>query len=122
MTINNSSVQLVAALLDGTTTVMPTPGEAETIPVQEAFGGLPQRIPGDTLLQNIKLGTLSRVKWLALYGDEGITFRFEETGSDIPAHPFAFLANNVVAGAGISEIWVSNNDNEEHTITVLAAE
>jgi hypothetical protein len=120
--INSSSIQLIAALLDGTTTVMPTPGEAVTVPVQEAFGGLPQRIPGGTSLQNIKLGTLNRVKWIAVYGDVGIKFRTTETGSDIQAHPFAFLANNVTAGIGISEVWVSNDDNEEHTVTILAAE
>lgn len=120
--INSSSVQLVATLLDGSTTVLPTPGDAVIIPVLEAFGGLPQRIAGGTSLLNIKLGTLALTKWLAVYGDVGVSFRFEETGSDIPAHPFAFLANNVPAGANVSEIWVSNSDNEEHTVTILGAE
>jgi len=120
--INSSSVQLIATLLDGSATVLPTPGDAVTIPVLEAFGGLPQRIAGGTSLLNIKLGTLSLTKWLAIYGNTGITFRFEETGSDIPADPFAFLANNVSAGANISEVWISNADNEEHTVTILGAE
>jgi len=122
MAINSSSVQLIATLLDGSTTVLPTPGAAVTIPILEAFGGMPQRIPGGTSLLNIKLGTMNRTKWLAIYGNEGITFRFEETGSDIPADPFAFLANNVVAGANVSEIWISNDDAEEHTVTILAGE
>ena len=122
MAINSSSVQLIATLLDGSTTVLPTPGEAVTISILEAFGGLPQRIPGGTSLLNIKLGTLNRTKWLAIYGDEGITYRFEENGSDIPADPFSFLANNVVAGANVSEIWISNGATEEHIVTIVAGE
>jgi len=122
MAVNSSSVQLITVLLDGTTTVLPTPGEAVTIPILEAFGGLPQRIAGGESLLNIKLGTLNRVKWLGVFGDEGITIRIEENGSDIPAHPFMFLAANVVAGAGISELWISNSDSEEHAITIIAGE
>lgn len=121
MPVTNVDAQLIVTLLDGTTTVMQVSDE-ENIAATEVFGGLPQRIPGNTSLLNLKLGTLALTKMLTVIGDTGISFRFEELGSDIPAHPFAFLANNVPAGAGISEIWVTNSDNEEHTITVLANE
>ena len=74
MAINNASVQLIFALLEDSTTVVPTPGSAVTVPVLEAFGGMPQRIPGGTSLLNIKLGTLSLCKLLGVWGDEGISF------------------------------------------------
>ena len=121
MAINNSSVQLIAAILDGNTVVMPTPGEAVEIPVLEMFNGY-QKLAGGASLVNIKLGSLNRVKWLAVYGDVGVKIRTTETGSDLEADPFLFLANNVVAGMGISEVWVSNDDSEEHDVRILAAE
>jgi len=122
MAVNAANIQLIMALLEDSTTLMASPGAAEVISVTEVFGGFPQRVPAGASLTNVKLGMLTRVKFLAVWGDEGISFRYEENGSDVPAHPFAFLATNTTAGMGVSEIWISNSDQEEHPITILAAE
>jgi hypothetical protein len=121
MPVDSYSVQLIASLLDGATTIVPTPGTAQTGSVLEAFGGLPQRVGAGVSDLNIKLGTLTNPLWLAIWGAEGITFNTTLTGSEIDADPFAFLADET-NGLGISEIWVSNSSGQEQSITILAAE
>ena len=79
MAINAYSIQLITTLLDGSTTQIPSPGSASTGSVLEVFGGFPMRIPGGTSDQNIKLGLLSDPLWLAVYGDEGISFQILES-------------------------------------------
>jgi hypothetical protein len=120
--VDGYSIQLITTLLDGSATAMSSPGTAQTGTVLEATGGLPHKIPGGTSDLNIKLGTLTDVKWLAIWADgEGVTFRVSNGGDALDANPFAFLAN-VEDGMGISEIWVSNTDTAERKVTVLAAE
>lgn len=121
MAINAYSIQLVTTLLDGSTTQIPSPGSASTGTVLEVFGGFPMRIPGSTSDQNIKLGLLTDPKWLAVFGDEGVSFRILEGGTPLEANPFAFVAD-VEDGLGISEVWVSNSDAEEHVVYILASE
>lgn len=121
MPVTNVNSQIVVTLLDGSTTYMQVDEELN-IAAQESFGGTPMRLPGGTSLLNMKLGLLSGVKKLLVVGDVGVSFRYEETGSDIPAHPFAYLANVVTGGMGVSELWLSNSDNEEHIVTVMAVE
>ena len=121
MAINAYSIQLITTLLDGSTTQIPSPGSAETGSVLEVFGGFPMRIPGGASDTNIKLGLLTDPIWLAVFGDEGINFKILEDGTALEANPFAFVAD-VVDGLGISELWVSNDDAEEHIVYILAAE
>ncbi|MCK5644740.1 MAG: hypothetical protein KAJ19_28330 [Gammaproteobacteria bacterium] len=121
MAINAYSIQLITTLLDGSTTQIPSPGSASTGSVLEVFGGFPMRIPGGTSDQNIKLGLLSDPLWLAVYGDEGISFQIFEDGTALEANPMAFVAD-VADGLGISEIWVSNSDAEEHIVYILASQ
>lgn len=121
MAINAYSIQLITTLLDGSTTQVPSPGTAQTGSVLEAYGGLPVRIAGGSSDTNVKLGLLSDPLWLAVYGDEGISFKVAESGTDLQANPFGFVAN-VEDGLGISEIWLSNADAEEHIVYIVAAE
>lgn len=121
MALDGYSVTLLLTLLDGTTTVLSSPSGAETGSVVEAFGGMPQRIGAGESDLNIKLGTLSDPVWLGVVGADGISFKISESGDALSASPYAFLAN-VDDGLGISEIWISNADAEEHTVTILAVE
>lgn len=120
-TVNAFSAQLVTTLLEGTTTVLSSPGSAETGTVLEVFGGFPQRLAGSASAVNLALGTLTNPLWLAVYGDEGISFQISSGGDAIEANPFAFIAD-VDNGLGISEIWLSNSEPGEKSVTVLAAE
>ena len=119
--IDSYSVQLITTLLDGSATALVSPGQAETGGVLEAFGGMPQRIAAGASDVNIKLGTLADPLWLAVFGNDGITFRLALAGQVLDANPFAFLADEQ-NGLGISEIWVSNSDSQEQTIILVAAE
>lgn len=121
MAINAYSIQLITTLLDGTTTQLPSPGSAETGVVGEAFGGLPMKIAGDATDQNIKLGMLSDPKWLAVYGDRGVSVKIAENGTAIPANPMMFVCDTDDE-LGISEIWVTNSQPDEKSITILAVE
>lgn len=121
MAINAYSIQLITTLLDGTTTQVPSPGIAQTGTVLEAYGGLPVRLPGGASDTNIKLGLLSDPLWLAVFGDEGVSFKIADGGTALEANPFAFIAD-VEDGLGISEIWLTNADAEEHIIYIVAAE
>lgn len=121
MAINAYSIQLITTLLDGTVTQVPSPGSAQTGTVLEAYGGLPVRLPGLASDTNIKLGLLSDPLWLAVFGDEGVSFKIASGGTAIEANPFAFIAD-VEDGLGISEIWLTNTDAEEHVIYIMATE
>ena len=57
--INAYSAQLTLSLLEDTTTVLTSPGSAETGTVGEAFGGFPQKVAGSASDVNIKLGSLT---------------------------------------------------------------
>jgi len=120
-TVNAFSAQLVTTLLEGTTTVLTSPGSEETGTVLEVFGGFPQRIAGSASAVNLKLGMLTNPLWLAIYGDEGISFQISSGGDALEANPFAFLADTD-NGLGISEIWVTNSEPGEKSVTILAAE
>ena len=121
MGINAYSIQVITTLLDGSSVVLPSPGAEHTGGVIEAFGGMPQRIPGETTDMNLKLGTLTSPKWLAIFGAPGISIKTELTGTPMRANPFAFVADESEE-LGISEIWVTNSDPTERSITILAAE
>lgn len=120
-TVNAFSAQLVTTLLEGSTTILTSPGDEETGSVLEVFGGFPQRLAGLASAINLKLGTLTNPLWLAIYGAEGISFQISSGGDAIEANPFAFIAD-VDAGLGISEIWLSNSSAGEVAVTILAAE
>lgn len=120
-TVNAFSAQLITTLLEDSTTVLTSPGAAETGTVLEVFGGFPQRIAGSASDVNIKLGTLTSPLWLAVYGTTGVSFTISNGGDAIEANPFAFISD-VDAGLGISEIWVSNSSAGEVGVTILAAE
>jgi hypothetical protein len=121
MAIDAYSVQVISTLLEGSTTRLTSPGSASTGSVLEAFGGVPMRVPAGASDTNVKLGLLSDPIFLAVYGDTGISFKIASGGTSLKADPFAFLADEE-DGLGISEIWVSNSDSEEHTIYIVAAE
>lgn len=120
-TPNAYSIQLITTLLEDSATVLSSPGSEGTGSLSEAFGGLPNTLAGGASDVNLKLGMLTDPKWLAIFGDDGITFKISNGGDAISASPFAFLAD-VQDGLGISEIWLSNDDAEAHEVTVLAAE
>jgi hypothetical protein len=121
MAIDAYSIQVISTLLEGTTSRMTSPGAESTGSVLEAFGGVPMRVPAGASDTNVKLGLLTDPIFLAVYGDKGISFTISSGGDALRADPFAFLADDE-DGLGISEIWVSNSDSEEHTIYIVAAE
>ena len=121
MAIDGYSVQVSSSLLDGTTTALTSPGAASTGDVGEAFGGFPFKLAASASAVNLKLGTLTDPKWLAVYGEAGVSFQIASGGQAIRANPFAFLAD-VTDGLGISEIWLSNSEASEVSVQVLAAE
>jgi len=121
MAIDGYSVQLLCNFLDGASVVLPTAGTAITGDVVEGHGGFPMRIPGGGDIVNVKLGTITDASWLAVWGDEDVQVRVAEDGTWLGSNPFAFIGA-MIAGLGISEIWIRNNDNEEHGVTIYAAE
>ena len=121
MAIDAYSIQVISTLLEGTASRVTSPGDASTGSVLEAFGGMPMRVAAGASDVNIKLGTLTDPIFLAVYGDTGISFAISNGGDALHADPFAFLADEE-DGLGISEIWLTNSDSEEHTIYIVAAE
>lgn len=119
--INAFSIQVLATLLDGTTTVLADQGTAQSGSVLEAFGGMPQKIAGLASDVNIKLGTLTNPLFLKVDGAEGVSVKIAESGTALKANPWLFIADTD-NGLDISEIWVSNSEPAEVTITILAAE
>lgn len=121
MAINAYSIEVAAALMDGSTVQLPSPGVAQTGSLLEAYGGLPMRVAAGATDVNYKLGALTQAQWLAVYGAEGISFKLQLGGTSIRANPFAFIADTD-ADTNISEIWLSNSSAAERSVTILAAE
>jgi hypothetical protein len=119
--VNAFNAQLTATLLEDSTTVLTSPGSEETGAVEEVHGGLPQLVAGSATDVNIKLGGLSDPKMLLVWGDDGISFKIASDGDSLNANPFAALCE-IQSGLGISEIWVSNSEADEKSITVMAIE
>jgi hypothetical protein len=119
--VNAYSTQLTLSLLEDTTTVLSSPGSEETGSVGEAYGGLPSKIDAGASDENVKLGALTDPLVLAVWGEQGVSFKIASDGDAIAAYPFACLSN-VADGLGISEIWVSNSEDSEKSYTVLAVE
>jgi hypothetical protein len=119
--IDSYSAQLSVSLLDGVTTSLSTPGSAQSGTVNEAAGGLPHKIAASATDVNVKLGSLTDPVLLALWGDEGVSFKISSGGEAIAAYPFACLAD-LSNGLGISEIWVSNGVASEQNYTYIAVE
>ena len=121
MAIDGYSVQLTCYFLDGTSTAVVSPGEALAGDVVEGLGGFPTRIPGGGEIVNMKLGTITDAAWVAVWGDHQVQVRFAADGDWAGANPFFFIGQTL-GGLSISEIWLRNMDNEEHVVTVYAAE
>lgn len=123
-TPNAFSVQLVAALLEGSSTVInPGPGTASTGSITESFV-LPFQMPAGTSDTNIRLGMLTSPKVLALWSTRpGVSFKIYSTSNDAHGcNPFAFLSEKDNGLTNVSEIWVTNSGSQAATVTVMAAE
>jgi len=116
------SIKLDVELLEGTATVTaPSPSTASLGSLTESFYATVS-LSGGASDTNLKLGTLTDPKFLALFSSgTGVSFKAEDGGSDLSAFPCAFLAETT-AGLGISEIWLSNSNGSARTVNVLAAE
>lgn len=121
MAIDSYSLQLIASLLDGTSTALNPGAAASTGSILEATGGTPYRITGLATDVNIKLGTLTNPLFLVVWGDTGISVKIANGGTAMAASPF-FAVCNQDTGLGISEIWVSNSEAAEKTYILLAGE
>lgn len=122
MAVDTYSIRVMASLLDGTTTYLSDDtSDATTGSLSEAHGGLPMKIAGLASDVNIKLGTLTDPLFLKVSGSVGVSFKIASDGTAISANPWAFLSE-VTNGLGISEIWISNSDPSEATVTILAGE
>ena len=120
-TVDTYNAQLSVSLLDGVTTVVSTPGSTSSGSVGESNGGFPQKIAASDTDVNVKLGSLTDPVLLALWGDQGVSFKISEGGESIAAYPFACLCD-LENGLNISEIWVSNGTASEQTYTYMAIE
>lgn len=121
MAIDGYSVRLQTSLLEGSSTALtsPDPGE-QTGDISEVFGGFPMKLAASASDTNIKLGQLTDPIYLAVYGSTGVSFKTASGGTSLSASPFAILADDT--GLGVSEIWVSNSDAQEASVTILAIE
>lgn len=120
---NGYSLQLVAALLqDSSTFLSPGPSSASTGTITQGFY-LPLRLAAGASNTNVKLGTLTNPKFLAVFGGQGVSFKIISTGDNgRGANPFGFLSD-VDDGIGdVSQIWLSNSDSEAHEVEILAGE
>jgi len=112
--------QLVASLLTGTATDR-TKTATATVALTEEFWAT-VKLPGSASDTVLKLNLLTDPAMLIVYGDEGISFKLNSTGTDaIGADPFAVVANNA-DGLGIDEVLLSNSDASEHDVTIIAIE
>lgn len=122
MAVDTYSIRVLASLLDGTTTYLSDDTAAATTGnLTEAHGGLPMLVAGLASDVNVKLGTLTDPKFLKVSGSVGVSIKIASGGTAISANPWAFLSE-VTNGLGISEIWISNSDPSEATVTILAGE
>ena len=116
---DNYSVQVITTLLTGTSTDR-TRTEAGTGSLTEEFWAA-VRLPAAASDTILKLNLLTDPVMLVVIGDEGISFKLDSTGTDaIKADPFAVVA--ATDGLNIDELLLSNADNSEHTVTVIAIE
>jgi len=117
-------MQLVAALLEGSNTVIsPGPGSASTATIAESFV-LPFQMPAGTSDTNIRLGMLTSPKAIAVWSSAaGVSFKIYSTDNDAHGcNPFAFLSEKDTGLTNVSEIWVTNAGSQAATVTVMAAE
>ncbi len=116
------TIRLLAQLLDSTVTVLaPGPSTAETGSLTETFHAT-VTLAGSASATNVKLGTLTDAKFLAMWSSgTGVTFQTETSGTDISAYPCAFLAE-VTDGMEMSEVWLSNDNSSSRTVELLAGE
>ena len=117
---DNYTVQVVTTLLTGTTTDRTKTDTADDS-LSESFWA-EVRLPAGASDTTLKLNLLTDPKVLVIYGGTGCSFKLDSTGTDaIAADPVAVVGNED-AGLGIDEILLSNSDEEEHTLTVIAME
>lgn len=116
------TIKLLAQLLDSTITVVaPGPSTAETGSLTESFHATVV-LAGSASATNVKLGTLTDAKFLALWSSgAGVTFQTVSGGTSIKASPCAFLAE-VTDGMEMSEVWLSNSNASDRTVELLAGE
>jgi len=116
------SIKLNVELLEGTVTVTaPAPSVASLGSMTASFYGTAS-LAGSASDTNVKLGTLTDAKFLALFSSgTGVTFTIASGGTSLAAFPCAFLAETT-DGLGISEVWLSNSNSSTRTVNILAAE
>ena len=116
------SIKLNVELLEGTTTVTaPAPSIASLGSMTESFYGT-VTLAGSASAANVKLGTLTDAKFLALWSNgTGVTFQSTSGGTALQAYPTAFLSETT-DGLGISELWLSNSNASARTVNILAVE
>jgi len=111
---------IINILADGRTVSSPGPRAAETGTLTEGYGGLPFLVsPGSTT--PVGLGTITRPKFVGVWGDEGISFKTSGSGDEISANPFAFIAN-ISDGMDVVSLQIVNADTVSHNVIVMAAE
>jgi hypothetical protein len=119
--VDTYNATLSISLLDGSTTAMSSPGSAQSGSVGEAFASFPRKIAGGVSELNVKLGSVTNPLILGVWGQKGLSFKIEQSGSAIAAYPFACLSD-IDSGLGISEIWVTNTEATEKTLNIVAVE
>ena len=116
------SIRQLVQLLDSTVTVLaPGPSVATTGSLTESFHATVS-LEGNASATNVKLGTLTDAKFLAMWSSgTGVTYQTASGGTSIQAYPCSFLAE-VTGGTDISEVWLSNSNSSSRTVEILAGE
>lgn len=116
------SIRQLIQILDSTVTMMaPGPSVATTGSLTESFSAT-VTLAGSASATNVKLGTLTNAKFLAMWSDgTGVTYQTETAGTSIQMYPCSFLAE-VTDGTGLSEVWLTNGNSSARTVEILAGE
>ena len=70
----------------------------------------------------LKMNLLTDPLILVVFGDTGVSFKLDSTGTDALAADPINVISDEGAGLGIDEILLSNSDSVAHEVTIIAFE
>ena len=113
------TAQVVTTLLTGASTER-TKTETETVAsLSEDFWITAKVAAGASL--DLALGGITDPEAIIVFGEEGCWVMLDATQRVHFCDPF-FIISNQTDGLDISSLYLGNDDNEEHTFTVVAVE
>ena len=120
MASDNYSVEVVTAVLTGTTTDRTATATADDSCTEIFWAEV--KLPSEAADTALLLNLLTDPKVLVVYGAKGVSFKLDADGTDaIAADPIAVVSNEG-DGLAINQVLLSNGDTAEHTVTIMAFE